>query len=152
MSRKGSSKRKAVAPVLATLLMIAVAVAMKAGFVARSFSGMKAHVSEMIERGIAHKGFSLIDIMQPCLSFNKINTFKWYKDRCRELPADYDPADWEQAMKTAQLFEDEIPVGVIYRNDGRPPYGTGFPALKKGPLLDSPTGDDVIEKIMRSFM
>jgi 2-oxoglutarate ferredoxin oxidoreductase subunit beta len=65
---------------------IAVAVAMQAGFAARAFSGMVDHLSELIQQGIAHQGFALIDILQPCVSFNKVNTFAWYKKRCYPLP------------------------------------------------------------------
>ncbi len=65
---------------------IAVAVAMQAGFVARGFSGMTDHLTRLIQQAITHKGFSLVDILQPCVSFNKVNTFAWYKKRCYELP------------------------------------------------------------------
>src|SRR5512136_2482120 len=78
---------------------VAVAVAMKAGFVARAFSGMADHLAKVIQQAIVHRGFSLIDILQPCVSFNKVNTFAWYKQRCHELPAGYDPFKWEDAMK-----------------------------------------------------
>lgn len=100
---------------------IEVAVALKAGFVARSFSGMQEHLTEMIEKGIQHKGFSLIDVLQPCVTFNKINTFAWYKSRCKQLPNDYDPNNFNLAMETASKWGDEIPIGLIYKND-RPSF------------------------------
>ena len=78
---------------------VAVAIAMNAGFVARSFSGKIDHLADMIQEGIAHRGLSLIDILQPCPSFNKVNTFAWYKERCYVLPDEYEPTDWESAMK-----------------------------------------------------
>jgi len=106
---------------------VAVAVAMRAGFVARGFSGMTDHLSELIVKAIAHKGFSLIDILQPCVTFNKVNTFAWYKQRCHELPAEHDPTDWNAAMQTAAEWGDNIPVGLIYRND-RPALGERFAA------------------------
>ena len=113
---------------------IAVAVAMRAGFVARSFTGSVDHLAEMIRRGIAHRGFSLIDVFQPCVSFNKVNTFAWYKKRCTELPADYDPTDWAKAMEKAVERDERIPIGVIYRND-RPAFGDLIPVLSKGSLV-----------------
>gem|GEM_PF-109062 len=88
---------------------VAVAVAMRGGFVARAFSGMVDHLAVIIQEAIAHRGFSLVDILQPCVSFNRINTFSWYKSRCRELPPDYDPSNWEAAMKTA---EEWCPAGL----------------------------------------
>jgi len=95
---------------------VAVAIAMRAGFVARGFSGMTDHLSDLIVKAIAHRGFSLIDILQPCVSFNKVNTFGWYKKRCYQLPQDHNPTDWTRAMKVAFQWGQRIPVGVIYEN------------------------------------
>lgn len=103
---------------------VEVAVALKAGFVARSFSGMKDHVVDMVLKGIAHKGFALIDILQPCVTFNKVNNFAWYKKRCYELKEDHDPTSWDAAIKKASEWNDKIPVGVIYKND-RPAFEDG---------------------------
>ncbi|MGD9338207.1 MAG: thiamine pyrophosphate-dependent enzyme, partial [Syntrophobacterales bacterium] len=80
---------------------IAVAVAMQASFVARGFSGMGDHLTTLIEKAIAHEGFALIDVLQPCVSFNKVNTFAWYKKRCYTLSEEYDPTDWQAAMAKA---------------------------------------------------
>lgn len=113
---------------------IAVAVALKAGFVARSFAGMGEHLVDMIQRGIQHKGLALIDILQPCVSFNHVNTYDWYKKRCKPLSADYDPTDWEKAMQLSLKWGDEIPVGVIYKND-RPAFEEQLAVLKETPLL-----------------
>jgi 2-oxoglutarate ferredoxin oxidoreductase subunit beta len=113
---------------------VAVAVAMRAGFVARSFTGAVDHLAEMIRLGIAHRGFSLIDVFQPCVSFNHVNTFAWYKSRCYELPADYVPTDWSRAMEKAVESGKKMPIGVIYRND-RPSFGDLIPTLSTGPLV-----------------
>ncbi|MDD4858134.1 MAG: thiamine pyrophosphate-dependent enzyme, partial [Candidatus Krumholzibacteria bacterium] len=113
---------------------VAIAVAMRAGFVARSFTGAVDHLARVIRLGIAHRGFAVIDVLQPCVSFNRVNTFAWYKKRCVELAADYDPTDWASAMKTAMEWEDRIPIGVIYRND-RPPFESLISVLSTGPLV-----------------
>jgi len=112
---------------------VAVAVAMGAGFVARGFSGLIDHLAGLIQRGIAHPGFAIVDILQPCVSFNAINTFKWYKERCTPLPADYDPRDWERAMKTATQWGAQIPIGVIYENP-KPSFESHFPPCERGPM------------------
>lgn len=104
---------------------VAVATAMHAGFVARSFAGMPDHLADMIQQAISHPGFALVDILQPCVSFNKINTHKWYSDRCKPLPADYDPQNWDTAMKKAEEWGEQIPVGVLYRNN-RPAFESHF--------------------------
>ena len=108
---------------------------MRAGFVARGFAGMVDHLPRLIERGIAHRGFALIDVLQPCVSSNKVNTFEWYGERCYELPEEYDPGVWEAAVKVANEWGDRIPVGVIYRND-RPPFDERFPTLDRGRLVE----------------
>ena len=114
---------------------VLLAVALQAGFVARTFSGLIDHAADMIRQAIAHPGFALVDILQPCVSFNTVNTFKWYKERCTPLPAGYDPTRWDSAMVTAARFDDQIPIGVIYRNDA-PPFESHFEHLR-GPRAGS---------------
>jgi len=126
---------------------VAVAVAMRAGFVARAFAGKEDHLSSLTQQAIAHKGFALVDILQPCVSFNKVNTFAWYKSRCKELPAEYDPTNWELAMKTAEEWGVTIPIGVIYRNE-RLPFEDSFSVLREGPLV----GRGVDQKALAEFM
>ena len=130
---------------------IVVAVAMRAGFIARGFSGKMDHLSELIQQGIAHRGFALIDVLQPCVSFNKVNTFSWYKERCNPLPAVYDPTDWEAAIKVAGEWGDKIPIGIIYRND-RPPFEDHFPVLSQGPLVGRDVDRVTLTKIMEGYL
>ena len=68
----------------------------------------------MVE-AIQYKGYSLVDIFQPCVTFNKINTFQWYNKRVYKLGDDYDPTDRLKAMEKAMEWGDRIPIGVIYR-------------------------------------
>lgn len=114
---------------------LAVAVTMRAGFVARGFSGAVEELAALISQAIAHPGFALVDVLQPCVSFNKVNTFSWYRKRCATLPPDYDPTDWEAALHTALEWGEKIPTGVLYRND-RPSFESRFPVLDKGPLTN----------------
>ena len=132
---------------LAPFNPIAVAVGMRAGFVARGFSGMIDHLSDLIQDGIGHRGFALIDVLQPCVSFNKVNTFSWYKERCNPLSATHDPTDWEAAMKIAHKWGDRIPIGIVYRND-RVPFEEHFHALSEGPLV----GRDVDRVMLRDII
>ena len=129
---------------------VAVAVAMRAGFVARAFSGMVDHLAVVIQKALAHRGFSLVDILQPCVSFNKVNTFSWYKSRCRELPPDYDSADWHAAIMAAEEWGDAIPVGILYRND-RPPFESSIPALKEGPLVGKGVDRKLLNEILQTY-
>ena len=130
---------------------IAVAVAMQASFVARGFSGMIEHLAGLIEKAIAHEGFALIDVFQPCVSFNKVNTFAWYKKRCYTLPDEYDPSDWQAAMQTAVEWGDKIPLGIIYRNQ-RTSFEKRFSVLQRGPLVGQDTDLAELKKILKKFV
>ena len=129
---------------------IALAVAMRAGFVARGFAGMIDHLSELIQQGIAHHGFALIDILQPCVSFNTVNTFAWYEKRCSPMPAKYDPTNWDEAMKVACQWGDRIPIGVIYQND-RLSFEDHFAVLAHGPLLERSVDRKKLKGIMEGY-
>ena len=129
---------------------VEIAVGLKAGFVARSFTGMAEHVTEMIVKAIRHPGFSLVDVLQPCVTFNRVNTFAWYKKRCQLLPADYDPTNWEAAMQAAGEWGERIPVGVIYEGN-RPAFESRIEALERGAPVDAPVPRDALEEIMGSY-
>jgi 2-oxoglutarate ferredoxin oxidoreductase subunit beta len=129
---------------------IAVAVAMQASFVARGFSGMIDHLAGLIQEGLAHEGFALIDVLQPCVSFNKVNTFAWYKKRCYTLPAEYDATDWQAAMQMAMEWGDKIPLGIIYRNQ-RTSFEKRFSVLQHGPLVGQDTKLVELKKILEKF-
>ena len=130
---------------------VAVAVAMRAGFVARAFSGNIDHLVQMIRQAMAHRGFALVDILQPCVSFNKVNTFSWYKSRCQELPPGYDPTNWEEAMKKAEEWGDTIPIGILHRHDRRPSFQDSFAALKGGPLVGRELDPKALAEILKNY-
>ena len=111
---------------------VEIAVAMNASFVARGFSGRIDHLSSLIQEAIRHKGFSLLDVLQPCVSFNKVNTFGWYDQRCYNLPDDFDSSNRKEALIKAAEWGERIPVGVLYRNQ-RPLYEEHFPFVANGP-------------------
>lgn len=85
-------------------------------FVARAFVGDKEKLKEIIKRGISHKGYSLIDIFQPCVTFNKVNTYGYYKENTYYLDKDHDEKNLMAAMSIALKTDNKIPLGVIYDN------------------------------------
>ncbi|MDP8924390.1 MAG: 2-oxoacid:ferredoxin oxidoreductase subunit beta [Chloroflexota bacterium] len=93
-----------------------LAVAAGATFVARGFSGEPKELAELIVQGVQHNGFAVIDTYSPCPTFNKVNTFKAYRDQVAELPADHDPSDMARALMAAGS-EDPLYLGVIYRQE-----------------------------------
>lgn len=129
---------------------LAVAVALQANFVARAFAGLEDHLVEMIKQAIAHPGFALVDILQPCVSFNKVNTFSWYKSRCYLLDEAYDPTDWAAAMVKAHEWGEKIPLGVIYRHN-RLPFEAHFACLQDRPLVRQPVDKEKFRELLRHF-
>jgi 2-oxoglutarate ferredoxin oxidoreductase subunit beta len=113
---------------------LAVAIAAGGTFVARGFSGDIDHLVGLIKSGIQHRGFALIDILQPCVSFNHKNTHTWYKERVYKLEAAYRPSDRSAAMEKALEWGERIPIGVIYRQE-RPTFEDELTVLRKGPLV-----------------
>ncbi len=114
---------------------LTLAIALNCSFVARAFAGDISHLKEIIKSAITHKGFSLVDILQPCVSFNKINTFEWYKERVYYLPADYDPTDRVKAFEKSLEWGDRIPLGIIYLTE-KPTYEDLIPIIREKTLLE----------------
>ncbi|MDP2850406.1 MAG: thiamine pyrophosphate-dependent enzyme [Sulfuricurvum sp.] len=94
---------------------IATAISLDASLVIRTFSGNKEHCKAMLKIAIEHKGYVLIDIFQPCVTFNKTNTFKWFKENVYVLPSDYNPEDKVKAFEKS-LESHPFPIGVIYKS------------------------------------
>lgn len=129
---------------------VATAVAMDCSFVARSFSGDPEHLSEMMARAISHPGFALVDILQPCVSFNKLNTFAWYRERCYRL-TEHDPTDREAAMRVALEFGDRIPLGVVYTSE-RKLFSEAFPPTQGEPLCKRRVDREALKSVLRSYI
>ena len=114
-----------------------------ATFVARTFAGEPKHMTEVLKRAIQHRGFAVVDVLQPCVTFNRVNTYEFYKQRVYKLEdEDHDTGDFDSAYRRALEWGDRIPIGVFYVEQ-RPPYRESFPALKDGPLVVQPLGADV---------
>ena len=115
---------------------LALAIVEDASFVARSFSGDSEHLLEMMVEVLRHQGgLALLDILQPCVTFNKVNTFKWYRDRVRRIPESHDPYDRIEALRLALKWGDEIPIGIVYKSK-RPSFESVHPVLSKGTLCE----------------
>ena len=131
---------------------IILAIAAGATFVARAFAGDIDYLSSIIQQGINHRGFALIDILQPCVSFNHKNTYQWYRERVYKMEGekDYNPSDKMAAFKKAQEWGDRIPIGVFFRED-KPTYESVFPALGKATLVSQPIEPLKVEKLLAEF-
>lgn len=104
---------------------LAVAVAQGATFVARAFAGHREQTRDLLARAISHRGYALVDILQPCVSFNKFNTFKWFSDNTVYLDASHDSSDRVEAFRRS-LESDVLPLGVFYEETGRATFEETF--------------------------
>ena len=111
-----------------------LAIVSGATFVGRAFSGDTNHMSELVANGITHNGFSMIDVFSPCVTYNKINTYDWYRNKVYKLEDDYDPTNLESAIKKSYEYEDHIPTGLIYKAD-KPTYEEQDSVLSQAALI-----------------
>ena len=109
---------------------IAVAVALDASFVARAYIGDIDMTKDIIKKAISHRGYALVDIFQPCVSFNKINTYKWFKEHTYDIEDSYDPTDRVRAFEKA-IDSSKFPLGVIYTNRKKPIFEQSLAAYEK---------------------
>ncbi|OGK17299.1 hypothetical protein A2774_03800 [Candidatus Roizmanbacteria bacterium RIFCSPHIGHO2_01_FULL_39_12c] len=116
---------------------LTLALTQGASFVAQSFAGNVNHVIEMIKAGINHQGFSLVNVLQPCVTFNKINTYQYYLKHSYKLEQQYNKEDFNEAVKRAaeMTLQDKFPLGILYQIQ-RPTYTASLPQLSAGTLLE----------------
>jgi 2-oxoglutarate ferredoxin oxidoreductase subunit beta len=131
---------------------MALAVAMDCSFAARTFSGDLQHLKETIKAAILHKGFSLVDILQPCVSYNKVNTYEWYAQRVYHIGPDYNPENRIGAFQQALEWGDQIPMGIIYRHHRRT-FEEGVPLISEKPLIRQVQSADMakLDEAIREF-
>jgi len=131
---------------------IAMAISLGATFVARGYSAKIPHLTGLIEAGIKHEGFALIDVLQPCVSFNRLNTYQWYNKRVYDVTtdSDFNPENVSQAFKKSLEWGDRIPIGVIYRSK-RLSYEQQLLVLKKGPLIKNEYSIGKMKRTINEF-
>ena len=114
---------------------LALAVAQDCSWVARGFAGDGEHLKDLYKEAMEHRGFALLEVLQPCVTFNRVNTFKWYQARVYRVEAEpgYDPTNELWAYQKAKEWGERIPIGVIFKKM-RPIMEEAFPAMAKGPL------------------
>ncbi len=117
-----------------------LALALSAGgtFVSRVWSGDVPHLTEVIARAIQHRGYALVDVLQPCVTFNRANDYDFYRPRVYKVEEEpgYDPTDKVAAFQRALEWGERIPIGVLYQVEDLPAYEEQVPALAVGPLVE----------------
>ncbi len=132
---------------------LAVAIALDASFVARASISDSEQTKEIMKQAINHKGFALVDIFQPCVTFNKLNTFQWFKDHSYYLEEEYNPRDRVQAFQRA-LETDKYPLGVFYIGPERPVFEERQMVYTRGtdPLYRRSCSHEVMENLLDAKM
>jgi 2-oxoglutarate ferredoxin oxidoreductase subunit beta len=135
----------------APLNAMTLALSQRASFVARGFSGDLKQLSALIQQAVKHRGFSLLEVLQPCPTFNRLNTFKWYRERVYKLEDEgHDAASLSAAMERAWQWGERIPTGVFFREE-RFVFEDGHPILAGPPLNLRPWDPKAAAKEADSF-
>lgn len=143
---------------------LSLALSTDASFIARGFAGDIPNLTKLIVKAITHKGFSLLDIMQPCVSFNHAMSYQWYRDRVYYLPEEYKTDNKVNAYKTLLEFPEDIasppiegkkiPIGIFYEMD-RPTYEeeylTHSKTLQTKSILSQSIDNIVVESLIEEF-
>ncbi|MFX1484611.1 MAG: thiamine pyrophosphate-dependent enzyme [Promethearchaeota archaeon] len=131
---------------------IALAISMDASFVARAFIGDRDETREVMKKAIMHKGFALVDIFQPCVTYNKLNTFKWFKENTYYLDDTYDPTDKTAAFEKSQEVG-QYPLGIFYINSEKPTFEdeSGVYSEDKRALFMREVNSERLEQLVDSF-
>ncbi len=137
----------------APLNPMAMAIVTGATYVARGFSGKPKDLAELMYNGMIHKGFALVDVFSPCITFNRDNTSNFFKARVKELE-EHDASDKAAALTHAVKWGDEIPIGLFYQDTSSRSLDEMEPVLQNGPMAHQPLGitkeqgDAIIREMM----
>jgi|SRR3989344_2255873 len=116
---------------------LALAISQGGTFVSQAYASRVPQITELIQKAITHKGFSLVNVLQPCVTFNRTNTYDYYDSKVYDLPSSYIPHDQVSALKHAMnmTIKEEFPLGIVYESK-RPAFHECLPQLGKQTLLE----------------
>lgn len=113
---------------------LSLALTQGATYIVQGFAGDVGYMADLIAGAIEHKGFSLVNVLQPCVTFNKANDYTWYRQRVYKLDnTNHDASDKFRALAKAMESVEKLPIGVVYQ-EIRPTYSDCLPQLKNGVL------------------
>ena len=130
---------------------LAVAIALDASFVARAFAGDIDRTADILKKAIEHKGYALVDIFQPCVTFNRLNTIQWFKEHTYYLE-DHDPSDRQKAFEKATETE-KLPLGIFYESPQKPAFeeNVGIYEEKQMPLYERDLDTKELNNLIETF-
>lgn len=131
---------------------VSLAMTAGGGFVARGYAGKPQQLKDLIKQGIQHKGFSFVDILQPCVTFNKVNTYQYYNERVYDLAeGQHDASNFDAAFTKAREWGQKIPLGLFYQ-DAREAYGDDLPQENGKAIVSRPVVTRNLEPLYKEFM
>ena len=131
---------------------LSLAISAGATFVARVYSGDMAHLKDLIIKANEHKGFAVLQIMQPCVTFNKEYSHIFFQENTYRLDENYNPKDKQSAFaKTLEWGIKQIPVGIMYQVS-EPTYEEQMPQIKNGPLVSAPAKKQNLSELFQSYI
>ncbi len=130
---------------------LALAISQSCGLVAQSMSARTDHLADTLIKAVRHRGFSLVNVLQPCVTWDKLHTYEYYQERCFELGADWEPTDRLQALKLVLAEEGRIALGVIYI-DARPAYDEVVLKALPRPLRTKPVEPEKAAALFERFI
>ncbi|UCE44522.1 MAG: 2-oxoacid:ferredoxin oxidoreductase subunit beta [Candidatus Bathyarchaeota archaeon] len=131
---------------------IAHALVSNGTFVARGYSGDMTHLTGLIVEAVKHRGFAFLDVFQPCVTFNYLNTHNWFKEKIYKLEEEgHDYTSRQKALEKSLEWGDRIPIGILYRED-KSTYRDGFPHVRGVSLTKILTEDVDINPLLERMM
>ena len=130
---------------------VALAIAGGATYVARGFSGNQKDLVTLMVEAVRHKGFAVVDILQPCQTWNRKLTWKFYNERAYSLQEEgHDPTNKMIALERSFEFGDRIPVGLFYKSE-LPDLASGLALPKDGRLRDHETDRALLQQVVNDL-
>ena len=130
---------------------LTLAISQDASFVGRGYAGEEGHLKELIKEAVLHPGFALIDILQPCVSFDHKHSYSWYQERVYTIGSKYDSANKPAAFQKAQEWGDKIPLGTIYKKERRI-FEQQQPVLEMGTLISQVPDPGKLNAVLDEFI
>jgi 2-oxoglutarate ferredoxin oxidoreductase subunit beta len=131
---------------------IAVGIALDASFVARAYIGDTEETKNIFRKAIEHKGFAIVDVFQPCVSFNKVNTYQWFKENTYYLDDSHDPQNNEKAFAKA-MEKEKLPLGIFYLNPDKKTFEQSLSIYQKEnvPIYQRQRDLNNLQQLLNSF-
>jgi len=135
------------------LNMLTIAIMHNCTFVARGFAREIDHLKWILVEAVKHPGLSYVDVIQPCITWGT-RSIAWYEERVQELGEDHDPGDKKAALEKAQMTEETMPIGILYRTDPRTSFGHNYRSeVTDGPLTQMPSMEaNQLEETLSRFI